>query len=141
MAFRVGLAAAWLWAGWTKVADPQAAVRAVQAYELLPQALVRPVAWGLPFVELALAVMLILGIGLRTAGVLSLVLLGLFTGAVASAWARGLTIACGCFGGGGVDTSVRWTTYALEIGRDLLFAAMAMWLVIRPASPFVIGRD
>ena len=44
---RLLLAAVWAWAALAKISDPDAAVRAVRAvraYELLPEALVRPVA-------------------------------------------------------------------------------------------------
>jgi hypothetical protein len=61
---RLLLAAVWAWAALAKISDPDAAVRAVRAYQLLPEALVRPVAWGLPFAELALA--LLLAVGLST---------------------------------------------------------------------------
>ena len=46
---RLLLATVWAWAALAKISDPDAAVRAVRAYQLLPEALVRPVAWGLPF--------------------------------------------------------------------------------------------
>src|SRR6476659_3848663 len=100
-AARLALAVVWTWAGLAKLADPDAAVRAVRAYELFPEALVKPVAWGLPFVELALAVLLLVGLATRPAAWASVVLLLVFLGATASVWARGLQIDCGCFGGGG----------------------------------------
>jgi Methylamine utilisation protein MauE len=43
-AARLLLAGVWAWAALAKISDPDAAVRAVRAYELLPEALVRPVA-------------------------------------------------------------------------------------------------
>ena len=98
---RLLLAAVWAWAALAKISDPDAAVRAVRAYQLLPEALVRPVAWGLPFAELVLAVLLAVGLATRLAAAGSAVLLGLFMVAIAAAWARGLQIHCGCFGGGG----------------------------------------
>ena len=60
---RLGLAVVWAWAAIAKLGDADAALRAVRAYEILPEALVKPFAWGLPFVELALAVLLVLGFG------------------------------------------------------------------------------
>jgi uncharacterized membrane protein YphA (DoxX/SURF4 family) len=133
-ACRLGLAGVWLWAGLAKVLAPNEAVRAAAAYRLLPDVLVKPVAWGLPFAEVALGVLLLLGIRTRVAAIVSLVLLALFVTAVASAWARGLQIDCGCFGGGGTSATSGWRTYLLEIGRDLGFAAMAVWLTVRPRS-------
>src|SRR5437773_12095347 len=59
---RAVLATVWAWAGVAKLADPSGAVLSVRAYRLLPEVLVRPVAWGLPYLELAVAVLLLAGI-------------------------------------------------------------------------------
>ena len=58
----------------------------VRAYRLPPEVLVRPVPWGLPFLELALAVLLLTGIANRIAGAASAGLL-VFMLRIASAWA------------------------------------------------------
>jgi uncharacterized membrane protein YphA (DoxX/SURF4 family) len=137
---RFGLGGVWLWAGLSKAADPSMAVIAVRAYEIVPESLVRPVAWGLPFVEIGIAVLLILGLRIRIAAALSLALLVAFIGGVGSAWARGLQIECGCFGGGGVDPAATWWSYQLEIARDVGFGAMAAWLITRRESHFALGE-
>lgn len=121
------------WAGLGKVGDPAASVRAVRAYRILPEAFVHPFAYGLPFFEIALAVLLLVGIGTRLVAVVSGLLLLVFIGGVASAWARGLAIDCGCFGGGGqVDPGA--TRYVQEILRDVGFLAAAAWLVVFPRT-------
>jgi uncharacterized membrane protein YphA (DoxX/SURF4 family) len=135
---RLVLGGMWLWAALAKILDPSQSVIAVRAYRLLPEALVRPVAWGLPFLELAIAVLLLFGIRTRLAAWLSLGLLGVFIASVASAWARGLSISCGCFGGGGVAAGVDWTTYAVEIARDTVLLALSAWLVRRPRSRLAV---
>jgi len=137
-AARLVLGAVWLWASATKMVDPQQAVVAVRAYRLLPEILVRPVAWGLPFLELAVGILLILGLRTRLAAGLSLGLLCVFVTAVASAWVRGLSITCGCFGGGGVAPHVDWTTYAKEIARDAGLIALSAWLLWRPRSRLAV---
>ena len=103
---RLALAVVWAWAGVAKIADPDAATRAVRAYELFPEALVKPIAWGLPFVELGLALLLLLGLAYRPAAWVSAVLFVAFIVMIGSAWARGLSIDCGCFGGGGATNGV-----------------------------------
>jgi uncharacterized membrane protein YphA (DoxX/SURF4 family) len=137
-ACRFALAGIWLWAGIAKILEPDEAVRAVAAYRLMPHVLVKPMAWGLPFAEVALAVVLLLGIRTRVAAILSLALLVLFVAAVLSAWLRGLQIECGCFGGGGPSDTAGWRSYLWEIGRDLGFAAPAAWLIARPRSRFAM---
>lgn len=137
-AARYLLAGVWAWAALAKMSDPDAAVRAVRAYKLLPEVLVKPMAWGLPFVELAIGVLLILGLGTRAAGWLSIVFFALFIGIIASVWARGLQIDCGCFGGGGASASVNGASYAWDIGRDVMFAALAALVAFGPRSWFTL---
>ncbi len=130
---RLGLAAVWLISGAIKVSDLIQTYVAVQAYDLLPAGVVSVVAGAVPFVELVLGLLLLVGLGTRlTAAVSALVLLA-FIGAVAQSWARGLTIDCGCFGGGG-QVAAGETRYPQEIARDIGFLALAAWLLIRPRT-------
>ena len=137
---RVILGGVLLVAGAAKIVDPQASVAAVRAYELLPDSLVTGVGWGLPFVEVVLGVLLLAGIAVRPAALATAVLLVVFIAAVASAAARGLSIDCGCFGGGGPVPRGQ-TAYAAEIVRNLALLAAAGWLVARPQSRLSLGRD
>jgi hypothetical protein len=58
---------------------------------------------------------------------------------IASAWARGLNIDCGCFGEGGtIDPSQ--TRYLEEILRDVGLVLCAAWLVIRPRTAYSLER-
>jgi uncharacterized membrane protein YphA (DoxX/SURF4 family) len=126
-------------AGVLKVPDPAAAVRAVRAYELLPEPVVGPVAFGLPVVEIAVGLALVLGVFVRTAALASAVLLLVFLGAVGSAWARGLQIDCGCFGNGG-QVAAGQTAYPLEVLRDAALLFVALALARRPESRLALGN-
>ena len=128
---RFGLAAVWLVSGLLKATDPDQTYVAVRAYDVLPEAGVEVVAALLPWVELALGVLLLAGIGTRLVAGLSAVLLVVFVAGVTQAWARGLAIDCGCFGGGGAVEPGQ-TTYVQELLRDAGFLLMAGWLVARP---------
>jgi uncharacterized membrane protein YphA (DoxX/SURF4 family) len=130
---RLGLALVWGWAGLAKISDPAEAAQAVRAYEILPESLVKPVGYGLPFLELALALLLVLGLGTRIVAVISAVLLLTFMTGIASAWIRGISIDCGCFGGGGPVAASR-TEYLQEILRDSGFLLLAAWLIHRPRT-------
>jgi uncharacterized membrane protein YphA (DoxX/SURF4 family) len=130
---RIALAVVWAWAGLAKVSDPDAAAQAVRVYRILPEPLVGPVGHGMPFLEIALALLLLLGLGTRIAAAVSCVLLLAYIGAVASVWARGISIDCGCFGGGGAVPASQ-TAYRQEIARDCGFLLLAAWLVWRPRS-------
>lgn len=135
---RVGLAAVWLASGAIKALDPLQTEVAVRAYQLLPESLVSTVATTLPFLEIGLGLLLLLGVGVRPVAVASVVLLAVFLIGVGSSWARGLSIDCGCFGGGGA-AQVGPLDYLTEIARDLGFVALAVWLTARPRTPFAIG--
>jgi uncharacterized membrane protein YphA (DoxX/SURF4 family) len=128
---RLGLAAVWLVSGTLKAIDLDQTVVAVRAYDVLPRAGVDVVAAVLPFLEIGLGLLLLLGIGTRLVAVVSGVLLLVFIAGVTQAWARGLSIDCGCFGGGGA-VAPGATAYVQEIARDAGFLALAAWLVVRP---------
>ena len=130
---RIGLAAVWLISGGIKVSDPNQTYIAVKAYDLLPGSVVSVVAAAVPFLELAVGALLLLGLGTRLVAAVSAVVLVAFIGAVAQSWARGLTIDCGCFGGGG-QVSAGQTRYPQEIARDLGFLVLSGWLIVRPRT-------
>ncbi len=134
---RLGLAAVWLVSGWLKAADPDQTYVAVRAYDVLPTAGVDVVAALLPWLELALGVLLLAGIGTRAVAILSAALLLVFVAGVAQAWVRGLSIDCGCFGGGGAVEPGR-TMYVQELLRDAGFLLMAGWLIARPRTLFAL---
>jgi len=130
---RLGLAAVWLVSGGIKAADPDQTYVAVKAYDVLPAPGVAAVAGALPWFELALGLLLLLGVGTRLVAVISAAVLLLFIAGVSQAWARGLHIDCGCFGGGG-DVAPDQTSYGTELLRDTGFLVLAAWLIIRPRT-------
>jgi uncharacterized membrane protein YphA (DoxX/SURF4 family) len=130
---RFGLAAVFLVSGVLKAVDPDQTYIAVRAYDVLPDTGVEVVAALLPWIELALGVLLLAGVATRLVAGLSAALLIVFVIGVGQAWARGLSIDCGCFGGGGaVEPGA--TTYVQELARDAGFLLMAGWLVVRPRT-------
>jgi uncharacterized membrane protein YphA (DoxX/SURF4 family) len=133
------LGGVFLVAGGLKVIDPQSAVVAVRAYRLIPASLATLVGWGLPFVEIALGLLLLAGIATRIVAAASALLLLIFIAAVASAAARGLSIDCGCFGGGG-EVAPGETAYGIELVRDTGLLLLAVWLVWQPRSRFTLDR-
>lgn len=130
---RLVLAGVFIAAGLLKVVDPQSSVQAVRGYDLLPLAWTTVIGHVLPFVEIALGLLLVAGLFTRAVATVAAVLLSVFVAAVVSAAARGLTIDCGCFGGGGTVARGE-TAYGAEIARDVLFLLLALWLVWRPRS-------
>lgn len=121
-----------LWAGLAKAFDRQGSILAVDAYDVLPDGLVRPVAALLPWIEIGVGLLLLLGLFVRFAGVATVVLSGLFIAGMAQAKARGLAIDCGCFGGGGAGDGVSWW----DIARDVPILVCGWYLAARPHGPF-----
>jgi len=130
---RLGLAAVFLISGISKAANPLGTKAAVRAYDLLPDGMVGVVAGVLPYLEIALGLLLVLGMVVRWTAAAAAVLLLVFIGGVISAAVRGLSIDCGCFGGGGTVAAGQ-TQYAAEILRDVGFLALAGWLIVRPRT-------
>lgn len=128
-AARLLLAVTWAWAAVAKMGDPAASVRAVRAYQVLPEWLAKGVGYGLPFLELGLAVLLLIGLATRAAAAVSSALLVVFLAGIVSAAVRGLQIECGCFGGGGQLGAGQSTAYTGEILRDTGLLLVSAFLV------------
>jgi uncharacterized membrane protein YphA (DoxX/SURF4 family) len=125
----------WIVAGALKLPDPAASVRAVRAYDLLPEAVVPTLGHLLPVVEVVIGAGLVLGLLTRAAAALSALLFVAFIVGIGSAWARGLQIECGCFGGGGYQAGAS-SQYPWEIARDVGLLALSLLLTWRPRSPW-----
>src|SRR5579859_1507993 len=95
----------------------------VGSYEMLPPAAVNFVAHTLPFAEIALGLLLIIGWQLRIWATLSTLLILGFFGAVVHAYAAGMQINCGCF------ANPEPLTIATVI-RDGLLAALALLMTV-----------
>ncbi|MHA3703430.1 MauE/DoxX family redox-associated membrane protein [Jatrophihabitans sp. YIM 134969] len=129
---RLGLAAIWVWAGWSKLTDPNEFVRAVRAYDATPEWLSQAIGYGLPVLELMLALLLLLGLVTRAAAAVSGLLFAVFLVGLIQAAARGIKLDCGCFGGGGATDGA--TTYTLDILRDVGLLVLAVYLVLWPIT-------
>ncbi len=86
------------WAGVVKIRNPEAFIKIVRAYNLLPEEL--GVLWGifLPWIELVTGLFLISGLWHKSAVLSSSGLFLAFAAAVGINILRGADIACGCFG-------------------------------------------
>lgn len=137
---RLGLGAMWLTAGALKIGDPDGMVRSVRAFRILPEALVEPVGYALPFVEVALGATLVVGLAVRAGAIVSTLLLAVYVAAIASAAARGLRIDCGCFSSGGDLTADQPTRYTSELVRDSLLVAASALLAVFPRGYLAVDR-
>jgi uncharacterized membrane protein YphA (DoxX/SURF4 family) len=145
---RLALAALFIYAAYAKM-KPQgglpwsfASVRTslsmfamgVDSYQMLPQWAVSPFAHWLPPFELVLGLWLLAGVALRVSSLLATLAICAFVAAMVSAYERGLTISCGCFGPGeqvGPKTLIRDGLLFLPLALAVTIGA---FLICRKAS-------
>lgn len=122
---RLALAAAagvLAWAGVVKLGDPARFAADIANYRLVSPLVAAMAAVYLPWLELCLAAgLLVPRLRLAARGP-ALGLLLVFCAALASAWARGLDIRCGCFGNSDGGVSV-----ARALARNAVLAALLLW--------------
>ena len=126
-------------AGYLKVDKLEVSQMAVRSYELLPIPLANFLGQTLPLFEVVIGLLLIVGAATRAVALLGGFTMFIFIIAIAQAWARGLNIDCGCFGGGGTVAPGE-TRYLQEILRDAGLVAMALFLIRYPVSKFSIDK-
>jgi protein-disulfide isomerase len=129
---RLGLGVIWIWASWHKLEDPRRFVQDVRAYDATPEWLSKAIGYGLPVLEFALGVLLIVGLAIRASAIASGLLFLVFLIGLIEASARGIKLDCGCFGSGGLTTGQ--THYTLEILRDVGLLIAAAFLVLWPMT-------
>ncbi|MGH8020645.1 MAG: MauE/DoxX family redox-associated membrane protein [Opitutaceae bacterium] len=112
-----------IYAGGLKAGAPGSLIRDIWNYRLIPDDAAYWLAAGLPCLEIVAGLALITGLQTRGAHLLAASLLIAFIAALASAWIRGLDIACGCFG----TASAAHTNYPLLVGRNLALLAALAW--------------
>jgi uncharacterized membrane protein YphA (DoxX/SURF4 family) len=139
-AARLVLAAAFLVAGVIKVTDLAASARAVNAYQLMPWEMAQFVGVVQPILEIGVGLMLLAGLATRFAAGMAAAAMAVFIAGIASAWARGLSIDCGCFSRGGSLPVGQSPNYAWDLIRDAGLLALAAYLVAFPASRYSLDR-
>ena len=126
-------------AGALKIGSLQKSAMAVRAYELLPVSLANFLGYTLPWIEIGVGLLLIAGVAVRISGLIGAFTMLAFIIAIAQAWARGLSIDCGCFGGGGaVDPED--TKYLSEIIRDIGLLILGIYLYFYPKGRFSVDK-
>lgn len=103
-----------------KLGDLRSFADQVHNFRLLPVGAENLVALALPWVEIVLALALLLGFRSRGGAWLGAALMGVFTIAVAAAVARGLDFECGCFG-----TADGSRVGVLKLGQNLVLCLVA----------------
>ena len=140
LAARLILGGTLIVAGYLKFDELDKSQMAVRAYELLPIPLANFMGVFLPFFEMAVGILLVLGAATRMAACLSGLLMFAFIIGISQAWARGLSIDCGCFGGGG-QVAPGEADYLTPLLRDTGLTILAIYLTRFPHTKFGLDRN
>jgi len=136
LVFRLLLAVVFLIAGASKIAHPWVFVHTVEGYRMLPGSLARPFGLALPWVEVLLALYLLVGLFTRVAAVVMCAVLVMFLFALGVQLAHGHTGDCGCVVGitNPVITAFVGgnTIGAFDLVRDAVLLLMAAAIALTP---------
>lgn len=124
---RVILGGLFVYAAVPKIFDPQAFAKAVGNYQLLPFWMSQLVAMVVPYIEFTLGTLLIFGKYKKESALIISVMLVIFMIAMASAIARGLNIACGCFS---LENAKSTSDIAYRIIEDVFMLVAALIILI-----------
>ena len=125
LVLRLFLGCIFLVASYDKILHPLAFAKIVYNYQILPDMLINLTAIVLPWLELILAILLISGIWLPGAVLISNMVLMSFFASLLFNMARGLDISCGCFSTSPQSEPVSYSWYIL---RDLSFVLAGLYL-------------
>ena len=132
---RLVAAGIWVLSGAAKMPDLQGFRMEVARYGLLPDLLVAPFAYVLPFLELGLGLYLFLGLFVRGAAFIGTLLFAAFLAAQGWALANGIVLDCGCFG-----PVLRSTVSPFTILRDFCLGIPTFLMLAFPARMASLDR-
>ena len=129
---RLALGAVFLYAAYTKLRQSWLLFAlSIDSYQLLPEWAVLTLARTLPWLELALGLLLIAGFWLRYVSIVATMVLGVFFGVMIVSYVKGAGIDCGCFG---VGEALSMKTLARDGGLLLASVALIALSRCRPAG-------
>ena len=121
---RLALAIIFFYAGIEKIINPGDIAVAIYNYQLLPDFAINVSAIFFPWLEVLIAISLVVGIFKRGAALLSSLLFMTFASVFTINLMRGLDISCGCFGAS--SGNINW----FYLVRDLSLFCMSVFVLI-----------
>jgi uncharacterized membrane protein YphA (DoxX/SURF4 family) len=124
---RIALGALFVFSGAVKLSDPQAFAFAIKGFKLVENHdLISQATFSIPWTEVLIGALLVIGLRTRAASGLLLLMLAGFTAAIVSVLARDIDTSCGCFGkflGSEIDQTT--------IIRNVVLLSMAMVVFVK----------
>lgn len=124
---RIFLGVVFIIASVDKIIDPIAFAEIIKNYQILPDVMIGPVAFILPWLEFVCGAMLVCNVMLETATTILIAMLLVFIAALSANLYRGIDVACGCFStdatqsSGMLETIVRDIVLLTAAGLTFLF--------------------
>lgn len=134
---RFFMAYIWIAAGVEKLNKHFTMTQTIEAYQIFTPEWSHYLAYLIGPLEIAGGVLLLLGLFMRSAAKVGIIVLVLFMIGIGQAWARGLDIDCGCFEVDPANTD-QVMDYVKTLGRDLFFLVLMVWIWVRPFKKFAI---
>lgn len=138
LAARVYLGFVFIVACWHKILAPGTFALDVATYQFLPLWAINFFALVLPWVELLAGILLVIGVRVRAAALLVVLMMASFIVALVWALHLGLDMACGCFASQAAteDDPISWKTLA----RDGLWLALGAYVLAFDRKPLGMAR-
>ncbi len=134
VASRLALAGSFIFAGVAKLPYPETLIWEINQYHILPPSLATAYGHVLPTLEIALGVFLLLGLFLRTSGLITGLVVLSFTVAKVYALAAGFDIdICGCFGPAVPLLAVQ------SLAMDFVLLALALQVILHRGEFLSLG--
>jgi len=131
LAARVYLGGVFILAAWGKILDPYNFAISIATYQMMPDQVINVMAIVMPWLELFVGVMLIIGFRTRAQTLLINGMLVMFIIAIIWALAHDLQMQCGCFASEEAEADMS----ILTVFRDVAWLAIGLfvWVVKTPS--------
>jgi len=127
LGLRIIIGGIFVYAGITKIQNPQAFADSIATFQMLPPQVTNIVTLGLPPFEVLIGLMLIAGWHVRASSLAVIGLSVVFGIALGQAIARGLVVDCGCFGSGEPSILKTWASF----GRAVILLICSLWIYMQ----------
>ena len=124
---RMVLGVMFIYASFHKIAEPRQFAVDIATYQILPLYLINLQAIILPWLELMVGGLLIVGFCIKGTSLLAGAMLMMFTTAIAVALFKGLQLSCGCFASSSMDQA---PISSLTLIRDFILLLLPFYLLI-----------
>lgn len=134
---RFYMAYIWISAGLSKLNQHATVAMTIRNYDIFTGEWSNFLAQIIGPLEIMGGVLLLLGLFLKPANKLAIIVLTLFVIGIGQAWLRGLEIDCGCFETDPTESDGPMN-YAVTILRDFFYIFLSGWTIVRPFKKFAI---